>query len=84
MDQIAVSISNEECAVIIGHDGEHISVRLETGTEPEGSPTEDDEAEIPLAQLLGVAIAMRLANDATFADEMLAWYEEYSANQTTE
>ncbi len=81
MNDLKVSISDQECAVIIGHEGERLIVRIESAPEPE---TTDEDAEVPVAKLLGVAIATRLTEDPEFVEDMLDWFDEYSEDNPEE
>ena len=74
MSGLTVSITDEECAVVVGHQGENLIVRIESTPEP------DEGAEVPVAKLLGVAIATRLTEDPDFVEDMLDWFDEYTEN----
>jgi hypothetical protein len=74
---LKITIGDQECAVIIGPDGDRLVVRIETVEEPE-SPDGGDEVEISMTKLLGVAIATRLTEDPDFMEEMLDWFDDYT------
>ena len=78
-----ITISDEECAVVIGSQGESLVVRIESSPEPEPAAGEEP-GEVPIPKLLGVAIATRLTEDPDFVEEMLDWFDEYTENEDAE
>ena len=60
-----------EFALVIGQQGEHMSVRIASATE-----IDDEAPELPVPALLVAALAKRLLDDPDFHDEMLDWYDE--------
>ena len=83
MSGLKLSITDEECAVIIGSQGESLIVRIESVPEPEPA-ADEEQGEVPIAKLLGVAIATRLTEDPDFVEDMLDWFDEYTENDTEE
>ena len=75
MSGLTITVGEDECAVIIGKEDDRLIVRIESVEEPE---TDDEEAELPMTKLLGVAIATRLTEDPDFMEEMLDWFDDYS------
>lgn len=72
-ETVAVDLDRSEVALIIGEDEEKgMSVRVVAGSEvPEGA------TELPAAQEVVLALAMRLLKDPDFHDDMLDWYYEH-------
>ena len=75
---LKISIAPDECAIILAQDGDRLVVRIESTEEPEPPDGQDDDAELPMTKLLGVAIATRLTEDPDFMEEMLDWFDDYS------
>jgi len=69
-----IALEAGEYALVIGQDGERMSVRTE-GAEP----AMDDGGELPVSAALVVALAERLLSDPEFHDEMLEWLEAHAA-----
>lgn len=65
-----------EYALIIGQDGESMSVRVERGELPG-----DDSAELPVPATLVAALAEPLLHDPDFHDKVLAWCEEHRSDE---
>jgi hypothetical protein len=78
MSGLKITIGDQECAVILAQDGERLIVRIESTEEPEPPDGSDDDAEIPMTKLLGVAIATRLTEDPDFMEEILDWFDDYT------
>jgi hypothetical protein len=71
-DNISVDLDKTEVALIIGEEDGAMSVRVQAGSEvPEGS------AELPAAQEIVLALAMRLLKDPDFHDDVLDWYYDH-------
>jgi hypothetical protein len=64
-----VELEPSEVAVVVGEDGDSMSVRVVAATDlPDGT---DD---VPAAHEIAIALAMRLLKDPDFHDEVLDWY----------
>jgi hypothetical protein len=74
-----IALDAGEYALVIGQDGERMSVRTE-GPEP---PV-DENGELPVPAALVVALAERLLSDPDFHDEMLEWLEAHADDETDE
>jgi hypothetical protein len=71
-DSISVDLDKTEVALIIGEEDGAMSVRVQAGSEvPEGA------AELPAAQEIVLALAMRLLKDPDFHDDVLDWYYDH-------
>jgi hypothetical protein len=71
-DDVSVDLDKTEVALIIGEEDGAMSVRVQAGAEvPEGAP------ELPAAQEIVLALAMRLLKDPDFHDEVLDWYYDH-------
>jgi hypothetical protein len=71
-DGISVDLDKTEVALIIGEEDGAMSVRVQAGSEvPEGA------AELPAAQEIVLALAMRLLKDPDFHDDVLDWYYDH-------
>jgi hypothetical protein len=71
-DDVTVDLDKTEVALIIGEEDGAMSVRVQAGAEvPEGAP------ELPAAQEIVLALAMRLLKDPDFHDEVLDWYYDH-------
>ncbi len=81
MSGLTINIGDDECAIVIGKEDDRLIVRIESTEEPE---TDDEEAELPMTKLLGVAIATRLTEDPDFMEEMLDWFDDYSEDHPEE
>ena len=68
-----------EFALVIGQQGEHMSVRIASATE-----NDEDAPELPVPALLVAALAKRLLDDPEFHDEMLDWYDENAGDDEDE
>ncbi len=68
-----------EFALVIGQQGEHMSVRIASATD-----IPDDAPELPVPALLVAALARRLLEDADFHDEMLDWYDAHADEEEEE
>ncbi len=77
MSDLKITIGEQECAIILAPDGDRLVIRIESIEEPEAAEGEE-EAEIPMTKLLGVAIATRLTEDPDFMEEMLDWFDDYT------
>jgi hypothetical protein len=64
-----VELDRREVALIIGEEGESMSVRVVAGEE-----LPDDVEEVPAAHEIAIALAMRLLKDPDFHEEVLDWY----------
>ena len=71
-----IALEEGEYALIIGQDGERMSVRTEGAALPDG-----DDAELPVPAALVAALATRLVNDPDFHDDVLEWVEEHLAEE---
>ena len=67
-----VELAEGEYALIIGQEGERMSVRTEGAALPEG-----EDAELPVPAAIIAALAERLVHDPDFHDDVLEWVEEY-------
>lgn len=74
---LKITIGDQECAIILASEGDRLIVRIESTEEPEPAEGEE-EAEIPMTKLLGVAIATRLTEDPEFMEEILDWFDDYT------
>ena len=74
---LTITIGETECAIVLAPDGDRLVVRIESVVEPETADGEE-EVEIPMTKLLGVAIATRLTEDPDFMEEMLDWFDDYT------
>jgi hypothetical protein len=71
-EDVSVDLDKTEVALIIGEEDGAMSVRVQSGAEvPEGA------AELPAAQEIVLALAMRLLKDPDFHDEVLDWYYDH-------
>ena len=71
-DTATVDLDNTEVALIIGEEDGAMSVRVQAGSDvPEGA------AELPAAQEIVLALAMRLLKDPDFHDDVLDWYYDH-------
>ena len=71
-DSISVDLDKTEVALIIGEEDGAMSVRVQAGSDPaEGA------AELPAAQEIVLALAMRLLKDPDFHDDVLDWYYDH-------
>ncbi|MSO99653.1 MAG: hypothetical protein EXR07_01185 [Acetobacteraceae bacterium] len=77
MSGLTITIAEQECAIIVAQDGDGLIVRIESSEEPEAEDGAE-EAELPIAKLLGLAIATRLTEDPDFMEEMLDWFDDYT------
>ena len=67
-----VALEEGEYALVVGQDGERMSVRTE-GAELEG----DSAMDLPIPAALVAALAERLLHDPEFHDEILEWFAEH-------
>ncbi len=65
-----VDLDRREVALILGEEGEAMSVRIVPG---EDLP--DEVEDVPPAHEIAIAIATRLLRDPDFHEEMLDWYD---------
>jgi hypothetical protein len=71
-DDVSVDLDKTEVALIIGEEDGAMSVRVQAGADvPEGA------AELPAAQEIVLALAMRLLKDPDFHDDVLDWYYDH-------
>lgn len=71
-EPVSVELEKTEVALIIGEEDGGMSVRVQPGSEvAEGS------AELPAAQEIVLALAMRLLKDPDFHDDVLDWYYDH-------
>jgi hypothetical protein len=71
-DTATVDLDSTEVALIIGEEDGAMSVRVQAGSDvPEGA------AELPAAQEIVLALAMRLLKDPDFHDDVLDWYYDH-------
>jgi len=71
-DTVSVDLDPTEVALIIGEEDGAMSVRVQAGSDvPEGA------AELPAAQEIVLALAMRLLKDPDFHDDVLDWYYDH-------
>lgn len=71
-EPVSVDLDKTEVALIIGEEDGAMSVRVQAGSEvPEGA------TEMPAAQEIVLALAMRLLKDPDFHDDVLDWYYEH-------
>lgn len=64
-----VDLDRQEVALILGDEGEGMSVRLVPGAD-----LPDEVVEAPPAHEIAIALATRLLRDPDFHEEMLDWY----------
>jgi hypothetical protein len=67
-----IALEEGEYALVIGQEGERMSVRTE-GAELLG----DEAGELPIPAALVAALAARLLHDPEFQDEVLEWFEQH-------
>ncbi len=78
-DTVTVDLDATEVALIIGEEDGAMSVRVQAGSEvPEGA------AELPAAQEIVLALAMRLLKDPDFHDDVLDWYYDHLDDEDEE
>ena len=71
-DTVSVDLEKTEVALIIGEEDGAMSVRVQAGNDaPEGA------GELPAAQEIVLALAMRLLKDPDFHDDVLDWYYDH-------
>ena len=71
-ESVSVDLETNEVALIIGEENGAMSVRVQAGSEvPEGAE------ELPAAQEIVLALAMRLLKDPDFHDDVLDWYYDH-------
>jgi hypothetical protein len=71
-ENVSVDLESSEVALIIGEENGAMSVRVQAGSEvPEGAE------EMPAAQEIVLALAMRLLKDPDFHDDVLDWYYDH-------
>jgi hypothetical protein len=71
-DTLSVDLDKTEVALIIGEEDGAMSVRVQAGSDvPEGA------GELPAAQEIVLALAMRLLKDPDFHDDVLDWYYDH-------
>jgi hypothetical protein len=71
-DDVTVDLDKSEVALIIGEEDGAMSVRVQAGAEPD-----EGAAELPAAQEIVLALAMRLLKDPDFHDDVLDWYYDH-------
>ncbi len=71
-----IALEEGEYALIIGQDGDRMSVRTEGAALPD-----DDDAELPVPAALAAALAARLVNDPDFHDDVLEWVGEHLSDE---
>ncbi len=71
-DDVTVDLDKSEVALIIGEEDGAMSVRVQAGSEPS-----EGAAELPAAQEIVLALAMRLLKDPDFHDDVLDWYYDH-------
>jgi hypothetical protein len=69
---VSVDLDKTEVALIIGEEDGAMSVRVQAGSE-----VAEGAAELPAAQEIVLALAMRLLKDPDFHDDVLDWYYEH-------
>jgi hypothetical protein len=71
-DTLSVDLDKTEVALIIGEEDGAMSVRVQAGSDvPEGA------GDLPAAQEIVLALAMRLLKDPDFHDDVLDWYYDH-------
>ncbi len=68
----SVDLEPGEVALVIGEEDGQMSVRVVAGSE-----LEPDATEMPAAQEIILALAMRLLKDPDFHDDVLDWYYDH-------
>ena len=71
-ETVTVDLDKTEVALIIGEEDGAMSVRVQAGSE-----VPEESAELPAAQEIVLALAMRLLKDPDFHDDVLDWYYEH-------
>jgi len=71
-DDVTVDLDKSEVALIIGEEDGAMSVRVQAGSDPD-----EGAAELPAAQEIVLALAMRLLKDPDFHDDVLDWYYDH-------
>jgi len=74
-----MALEQGEFALVIGQQGEHMSVRIASATQ-----IPDDAPELPVPALLVAALARRLLEDPDFHDDMLDWYDAHADEEEDE
>jgi hypothetical protein len=69
---VSVDLDKTEVALIIGEEDGAMSVRVQAGSE-----VAEGAAELPAAQEIVLALAMRLLKDPDFHDDVLDWYYDH-------
>jgi hypothetical protein len=72
MAETTITLAAGEYALVVGQEGERMSVRTEGAALPE-----DSEAELPIPAAIVAALAERLVHDPDFHDEILEWVEAH-------
>jgi hypothetical protein len=75
----SVDLDLGEVALVIGEEDGQMSVRVVAGSEV--SP---DATEMPAAQEIILALAMRLLKDPDFHDDVLDWYYDHQDDEDEE
>jgi hypothetical protein len=71
-DTVTVDLDKTEVALIIGEEDGAMSVRVQAG-----SDVAEGAADLPAAQEIVLALAMRLLKDPDFHDDVLDWYYDH-------
>jgi hypothetical protein len=71
-DDVTVDLDKSEVALIIGEEDGAMSVRVQAGAD-----AAEGAAELPAAQEIVLALAMRLLKDPDFHDDVLDWYYDH-------
>lgn len=71
-DNVSVDLEPTEVALIIGEEDGAMSVRVQAG-----SDLNEAAEELPAAQEIVLALAMRLLKDPDFHDDVLDWYYDH-------
>ncbi len=72
-DQDALVLDKNEVAIILRDDADDVLTRLAFGTEP------GEGEDVPQAVQLAVALLTRLQEDEDFHQEVLDWFDTYTA-----
>jgi hypothetical protein len=71
-NSVSVELEATEVALIIGEEDGAMSVRVQAG-----SDLNEGAEELPAAQEIVLALAMRLLKDPDFHDDVLDWYYDH-------
>ena len=72
MAKTTITLAEGEYALVVGQEGERMSVRTEGAALPD-----DEDQDLPIPAAIVAALAERLVHDPDFHDEVLEWIEEH-------